>query len=89
MGLFTCPHCKSDIDTNDKQSGHQVNDVNQETFCSVNCSIEYLVHNSQAIALEKHGTLPLRKENLNELIEAFSDEGVEDDVLEHIKAELS
>ncbi|WP_431437662.1 hypothetical protein [Acinetobacter lwoffii] len=53
MGLFTCPHCNSDIDTNDKKSGHQVNDVIQETFCSVDCSIEYLVHNSQMIAVDQ------------------------------------
>ena len=52
MGLFSCPHCNSDIDTNDKKSGHQVNDVIQETFCSVDCSIEYLVHNSQKIAVD-------------------------------------
>ena len=88
MGLFSCPHCNSDIDTNDKKSGHQVNDVIQETFCSVDCSIEYLVHNSQMIAVDQYGSLPLSNENLNEFIEAFSNEGVEDDVLEHSKAEL-
>ena len=88
MGLFTCHHWNSDIDTNDKKSGHQVNDVIQETFCSVDCSIEYLVHNSQKIAVDQYGSLPLSNENLNEFIEAFSNEGVEDDVLEHIKAEL-
>lgn len=54
MGLFSCPHCNSDIDTNDKKSGHQVNDVIQETFCSVDCSIEYLVHNSQMIAVDQY-----------------------------------
>lgn len=89
MGLFTCPHCNSDIDTNDKESGHQVNDVNQNTYCSVDCSIKYLVHNSQKIAVDQYGSLHLSNENLNELIESFSNEGVEDDVLEHIKAKLN
>ena len=89
MGLFDCPNCGCDFDTNEMQSGHQVNDVLGETYCSVGCSIEYLVRNSQTIAVEHYGALPLSESNLNELIESFSNEGVEDDVLQYIKTELS
>ena len=38
MGIFNCPECFSDFDTDNKDSGHQVNDVLDETYCSLECS---------------------------------------------------
>lgn len=53
MAIFKCPQCFNDFDTDDKDSNHQVNDVLDETYCSLECSEnafinpvnkKYLVH---------------------------------------------
>lgn len=38
MTIFNCPQCFNDFDTNSKDSSHQVNDVLDETYCSLECS---------------------------------------------------
>ncbi|AKQ06806.1 hypothetical protein AVT44_gp01 [Acinetobacter phage Fri1] len=41
MANFICPQCGSAIDTNSKESEHQVNDLFDLTFCSYECSKVY------------------------------------------------
>ena len=38
MSIFNCPHCKTVINTNDKESNYQVNDNDENTYCSYECS---------------------------------------------------
>lgn len=38
MSKFNCPECFNDFNTDDKDSNHQVNDVLDETYCSLDCS---------------------------------------------------
>lgn len=35
---MNCPQCNIAIDINSKESSHQVNDNNEETYCSYECS---------------------------------------------------
>lgn len=44
MGVFDCPECNTEFDTDDKNSGHQVNDYFDLTFCSYACSCIHAVH---------------------------------------------
>lgn len=35
---MSCPHCETEFDINDSESTHQVNDNDEETYCSYKCS---------------------------------------------------
>lgn len=36
--MYKCPNCEALTDINAKDSSHQVNDNNEETYCSFECS---------------------------------------------------
>lgn len=88
VGIFTCPQCGEDINTDDKSSSHQVNDLMGDTFCSCECSVNYTVKNAQEIIVNKYGTQPLSGSVIEELISDFSVEGVLDEDLKTITASL-
>lgn len=45
-----CPNCEVIFDINNSQSTHQVNDNNEETYCSYECSTVGTLHYLQELA---------------------------------------
>lgn len=88
MGVFACPQCTEDFDTDDKYSTHQVNDLIQDTFCSCECSVNYSISNALTIIENRFGPLPLTTISIEEVLNEFSIEGLEDADLFALKLKL-
>ncbi|WP_180190249.1 hypothetical protein [Acinetobacter sp. YH01009] len=88
MGLFTCPQCNEEINTDDKCSTHQVNDLTQDTFCSVECSVEYTLINAVSIVEQHFGKLAFTPSEMEDVLNEFSVEGIQDDDLMSLQSKL-
>ena len=49
--MYTCPKCNIDFDINDRSSTHQVNDINEETYCSCECSEQAMLECDESIVI--------------------------------------
>ena len=59
--MQTCPHCNTQFDWNNSESGHQVNDYFELTFCSYECSqlhtFNYMRANKETLRLDDFNLL--------------------------------
>ena len=63
--MRNCPNCTLEFDINNSQSTHQVNDNDEQTYCSYECSAVGTLNFLQQEA-EKNGFLNL--DQINEII---------------------
>ena len=88
MGIFNCPECSINFNTDDKCSSHQVNDLVQDTFCSCECSVKYTITNALTIIKDQYGAIPLSASLFDQVITEFSSEGVYEEDLEKFNSLL-
>lgn len=79
---MTCPHCKQDFDIEEKNSGYQVNDLTEGTYCSVDCSAEHLFTEEAIPSILEHLDCTTSKEEIIEKISnevgSYSDKQIDD-----------
>ena len=88
MGIFSCPQCNIEINTDDKGSFHQVNDLTQHTFCCCECSVNYTIKHAKSIIEDRYGPYPLTLDLIEEMTEDLSFEGIQGDSLSSLISQL-
>lgn len=56
--VLNCPQCKTDFDI--YSDGYQVNDINEMTFCSYECSYQHNLDNRDLLILKGYSDRDLK-----------------------------
>lgn len=73
---MTCPNCNQLFNIDDKNSGYQVNDLTELTYCSWECSAQHLFKPEAMAHILKHVGPDDSKEEIIECINAEIDSSI-------------